>query len=272
MSSNSEWEKKRYAEDPEYREQKLAWNGAYREKNREKINAQAREKWKSDPEFRARGCARSKESWRRTTYGLTTADYNRMLMAQNGACAICKRKSDKTLGVDHCHVTGKLRSLLCHKCNAGLGHFDDDPNLLREAAAYVEAWRDHHAGVASRPGRLAPESSGGNAGESSGPCAVPASPGLSARDAGQDIKSPLPHRPDPPPACCVASPATPVGRPASVPCKCGIPRPAPMSADGVLDGSEHAIVPQAGNQAGAGGLEPRHGHVDPASTQVRDGL
>ena len=41
---------------------------------------------------------------------------------------------------------------------------------------------------------------------------------------------------------------------------------------GVLDGSEHVIVPQAGSQASSGELEPRHGHVDPAPTQVRDGL
>jgi hypothetical protein len=272
MSTKSERDKQRYAEDREFREKKLARSRTNHWKNREKINAQAREKWKSDPEFRARGCARSKETWRRTTYGLTTADYNRMLMAQNGACAICKQTSDKTLCINHCHATRKLRSLLCHKCNSALGLYADDPNRLREAAAYVEAWRDRHAGASPRTGTFVPEGCGENVGASSGPCAVPASPGLSARDAGQGIKSPLPHRPSPPPACSVASPATAIGQPASAACERRTRRPAPMSADGVFDGSEHVIVPQAGDQAGAGGLEPRQGHVDPAPMQVRNSL
>ena len=100
--------------------------------------------------------------------------------------------------------------------------------------------------------------------------AVPPSPVLSARDAGQGIESP--HRPDPPPAGSSASPATSIGRPAPIACERRILRPAPMSADGLRDRSEHVIVPLAGDQAGAGGLEPHHGYVDPAPTQVRDGL
>jgi hypothetical protein len=142
MSSASDaLRRKRYAEDPEYRAKKLALNRAYRRKRREEINAQTRERWRSDAEFRARRCACSRECWRRNAYGLTTEDYGRMLARQNGACAICKQVFQETPAVDHCHTTGKVRGLLCRKCNTGLGSYDDEPGRLREAAAYLEASR-----------------------------------------------------------------------------------------------------------------------------------
>ena len=64
-----------------------------------------------------------------------------MLAGQGGVCAICKRKFDKTPCVDHCHSTGKVRGLLCRKCNIGLGFCRDDSNLMRAATAYLETSR-----------------------------------------------------------------------------------------------------------------------------------
>ena len=64
-----------------------------------------------------------------------------MLAQQNGLCAICKRKPKKKLGVDHCHVTGVVRGLLCNKCNSGLGFYEDNPAFLRTATAYLEVFR-----------------------------------------------------------------------------------------------------------------------------------
>ena len=141
MISRVEWARNQYTQDPEFRERKLAHNRAYRRKFHEQINARVRQKRKSDPEFCERERARAKERWRRTAYGLTTEDYHRMLMEQNDACAICKQNSCVRLCVDHCHATGKVRGLLCHKCNSGLGLYNDDSNRLREAAAYVDASR-----------------------------------------------------------------------------------------------------------------------------------
>jgi hypothetical protein len=60
---------------------------------------------------------------------------------QEGLCGICKKTLDtagsRTIAVDHDHDTGKVRGLLCSRCNVGLGCFDDDPDTLRLARAYV---------------------------------------------------------------------------------------------------------------------------------------
>ena len=80
----------------------------------------------------------------RTTYGITIEQFNAMSDSQLGRCAICLELLRPAHGthVDHCHKTGKLRSLLCQKCNRGIGHFDDDPFRLEAAATYI---RRHNA-------------------------------------------------------------------------------------------------------------------------------
>lgn len=61
----------------------------------------------------------------RKRYGITLADYDAMLAAQGGGCAICGSKKSGPKGfcfaVDHCHKTGAVRGLLCNKCNSNLG-------------------------------------------------------------------------------------------------------------------------------------------------------
>lgn len=81
----------------------------------------------------------------RDKYGLTPEQYEVMVEMQEGCCAICLKPERVVragrlvkLGVDHCHVTGDNRGLLCRGCNIGLGNFRDDPDLLRNAATYVE--------------------------------------------------------------------------------------------------------------------------------------
>lgn len=88
-------------------------------------------------------------------FGLTLKDYNRMFEAQGGACAICYKPESKLLrskanlqyvqrlSVDHDHQTTKVRGLLCSKCNRALGYFNDDPELLIRAAAYVRLHRSN---------------------------------------------------------------------------------------------------------------------------------
>jgi len=88
MLSRREKDRKRYAEDPDYRARKLAANMDYYRSRREELIARRREKWWSDPEFRARQVARFREKRHMLIYGLTAEDYQRLLVAQNGACAV----------------------------------------------------------------------------------------------------------------------------------------------------------------------------------------
>jgi hypothetical protein len=82
-------------------------------------------------------------------YGLTKADVARMAEEQNHCCAICgepekEMRSGITrhLAVDHDHKTGKVRGLLCSACNTALGKFDDDPELIARAIAYLAKHKD----------------------------------------------------------------------------------------------------------------------------------
>ncbi len=81
-------------------------------------------------------------------FGITLEQYNAMLKAQNGVCAICgqpEKRSYKATGrvmqlaVDHCHKTGKVRALLCGPCNHGIGNFREDAELIHKAIAYLES-------------------------------------------------------------------------------------------------------------------------------------
>lgn len=75
-------------------------------------------------------------------YGLTADDWFALLEVQENRCGICRADSAGGKGlwhIDHCHETGRVRGLLCHQCNVGLGNFKDDPGLLRTAIAYLEA-------------------------------------------------------------------------------------------------------------------------------------
>lgn len=83
----------------------------------------------------------------RNTYGITLAEYEAMLHAQGGVCAICREPEGQvggrhgtaalSLAVDHDHTTGHVRGLLCSSCNQGLGMFKHEANLLGAALRYL---------------------------------------------------------------------------------------------------------------------------------------
>ena len=79
--------------------------------------------------------------WRAAGINVTHDEYDRLWIEQQGRCKLCgthQGELKKPLHVDPDHRNGRIRGLLCQKCNRGLGHFNDDPQLLREAATYIE--------------------------------------------------------------------------------------------------------------------------------------
>lgn len=96
----------------------------------------------------------SKRKWRRenpekyraerrksvvSQYGLTVEEYDKLLEAQNGGCAICGgvNRRGQMLSIDHCHKTGKVRGLLCAKHNLAIAGLGDTAEGVRRAAEYL---------------------------------------------------------------------------------------------------------------------------------------
>jgi len=101
------WSKANYA-------QHLARNRSWQQDNRSKMRA----------------------SMLRSRYNVTMSDYETMFTSQNGKCKICGKVA--RLVVDHKHDgEGRVRGLLCQRCNTGIGLLLDDPAILRSAIAYV---------------------------------------------------------------------------------------------------------------------------------------
>lgn len=80
----------------------------------------------------------------KTKYKINLEIYNQMILDQNNKCAICNRHTNilpKALDVDHCHTTGKVRGLLCGKCNMGIGYFQDNPEIIEKALNYIKVFK-----------------------------------------------------------------------------------------------------------------------------------
>lgn len=86
----------------------------------------------------------------RINFGLSVEEYDSLSKKQGDVCAICKEPEKalsrlghpKYLAVDHCHTTGKIRGLLCHNCNIGIGNLKDSVSLLKEAIDYLNRYEE----------------------------------------------------------------------------------------------------------------------------------
>lgn len=116
--------KREYAQTPEQREHRKEYMRKWRKKNKDHYNKWAKEyhhknkeKWIS----RQRG-------WRlKCVYDITEEQYKEMLLLQDGKCMICGKEhtdTSKGLHIDHDHSTGKIRGLLCSRCNGALGWYE----------------------------------------------------------------------------------------------------------------------------------------------------
>lgn len=98
------------------------------EKGRAKKRANARKHF--DP-------AREREWYLGRTYGISVKDYEELLAKQDFGCAICGTTDERVLHIDHDHITGEIRGLLCPACNLGVGNFRDNVDLLDRAGDYL---------------------------------------------------------------------------------------------------------------------------------------
>jgi hypothetical protein len=125
----AKYNRDRYASDPEF------WNDYHK-------------KWRAEnPESRK---ATRRMGHLKSLYGMSIQDFERMMYEQSNLCLICNNemtvgtRDGRTVNVDHDHDSGDIRGLLCTRCNNGLGCFDDNPDLMIAAAAYVMRYQITH--------------------------------------------------------------------------------------------------------------------------------
>lgn len=133
---------------------KVRWNTSKRiwsAKNAERINRMASERrtanhaayLEKERKYKAANIDRIRLRVRQNNlknrYGLTLEEYDALLASQGGGCAICSRKTkDRSFPVDHDHVTGHIRGILCSLCNCGLGSFKESRKALLAALKYLK--------------------------------------------------------------------------------------------------------------------------------------
>jgi hypothetical protein len=140
------------------------------ERDREKEIKNAKKWQKENPEqalelaraWKARNPERTKEGYRnwvgknyerkrqlrrksnyKIKYGITIEEFNAIFLAQGNACACCrttKPGSKRGWHVDHCHITGIVRGILCHHCNVALGYTKDNTKTLENMITYLKRY------------------------------------------------------------------------------------------------------------------------------------
>lgn len=122
--------------DPKYLEKEKARRKKYvktaaGKESRKRAEKNWKHSWKGK-EYRA-------DAQIRKLYGITLSDKRVMYINQDYRCKLCRFPIEfKIAHIDHDHKTGRIRGILCSKCNNGLGFFGDNPKRLREAADYLE--------------------------------------------------------------------------------------------------------------------------------------
>jgi len=117
----------------------------YKERKKTPLAIEERKKYDKEYNLKNREIIRHKKI--NHIYGLSKEEFIVLEEQHAGKCAICNKKETqidfrtkkiRSLAIDHCHTTGKVRGLLCKKCNTAIGLLEDSPSLLREALKYLE--------------------------------------------------------------------------------------------------------------------------------------
>ena len=123
---NCSWvERRKSGKSDDQKKDRATYMREWRERNRERVIAQSTER----------------------RYGLSFDDHSKMILSQNNVCAICDKpetsvdnrtKMVRRLAVDHCHSSGRVRELLCSKCNKALGSVGDSVEILQKMILYIQ--------------------------------------------------------------------------------------------------------------------------------------
>lgn len=133
--ANKAYRIKRFSRDPE---KERAYYKEYAERNKDRI-AEWRKEWKK--KNRELFSKRHYKYNLYNKYGLTEAELVLVIQNQNGKCAICYLELFKIKGkphIDHDHITGQIRGVLCSNCNIGIGFLKDSPEILLSAISYLQ--------------------------------------------------------------------------------------------------------------------------------------
>lgn len=113
---------------------------------KECLRSSTKNKYKTNPEYwqewRYKNIDKCKSADIKRKFGITLIDFESMITAQQGECLICGVEfwslNIRDVAIDHDHKTGKIRGILCRKCNTGIGMFNDDLKVVKKAVAYLE--------------------------------------------------------------------------------------------------------------------------------------
>lgn len=114
----------------------------YDDKYRKKHKRRAKEiRQLYSKKYKEKAKENSKKSRLKTKWSLSLEEYEALFKKQKNLCAICKEKEvikNRRLAVDHCHKNGRVRELLCRRCNMGIGIFQDNQELFKKAINYLK--------------------------------------------------------------------------------------------------------------------------------------
>jgi hypothetical protein len=133
----SQDDKNRYLNDPEIFRTRAKEHYRNRE-DKAIVIGRSRQQRLSNPE-------RHNDSKRKSLYGITREQYDKMKVQQDFKCAICLRSESESsikLCIDHNHNTNKIRGLLCHDCNKGIGFLKDNQTILQNAINYLAIYQE----------------------------------------------------------------------------------------------------------------------------------
>jgi len=123
-----------------HKEEKIQYNKKYYQQHINEFKSYQKQNKERVKKVRKLYCLKNpdkvKNSILKTVYGITLKQYNILKSKQNNKCAICDEV--KKLHIDHDHLTGKIRGLLCGRCNRGIGHFKDNIIVLVNAIRYLK--------------------------------------------------------------------------------------------------------------------------------------